>query len=485
MDKLAPIYAAYWNSTAIGAAATFGAGSLLAYFQGLRRGLHRWKPPHQPFKIVAELVFVWSAAYPIAGWMGQIVLSVAPMRMFTVVGTLLSLVPVIGTLIYEGSMRSQVAAAQLEAANPRRLLGTFQNATNIDATFKGDADPTLIGALASDTEQSTAIRVTCIGQGPLDSRKDLWAVLAKAAARGVRVRLLSDSPLVTAVPTVDFKRVPELFAGLLRGAFVIETGGPFYFGTGTAKDLAAVRFSTNRGSGVIGAAISRIFEQLDHVMDSAAAHAVSVRVATSPADYKQMILDLESGASYIDRIPKRIFVVFKSSETVKRIAEQRYGAGSDHIRHYVEEHKERTQRFYNALGRGMVCREIYNKAELVSYVKSMKHGLTVTLTKAQMQETVIRWRDAIRSQQGGYLVGLTDAPLPFKYELIDRRHFLIHEAIGHSDEGRLNAFCVTGEEFSRAPVRDFEMIWNSIPPDERTHESAVQWIENNLLPIVS
>jgi hypothetical protein len=277
-------------------------------------------------------------------------------------------------------------------------------------------------------------------------------------------------------------RVPELFSSVFRGVLVIDAGGPLYFGMGSTKDLATVRFTTNRGTGVVGAAIGRIFAQLENVMESAATHAVNIRVASSPADYKQMILGLESGALQIDRIPKRIFVVFKTSETVQSIAEQRYGVGSGHIRHYVEEHHERTQRFYNALGGGMVCREIYNKTELLSYVKSMKHGITVTLSKTQMTETVLRWRDAIRTQDQ-YFVGLTDAPLPFKYELIDRRHFLMHEAIGHSDEGRLNAFCVTGQEFARAPIRDFEMIWNSISPDERTRDSVVRWIEANLLPL--
>lgn len=483
MDNLAPFYAAYWNSTAIGAAVTCGIAALIAYFQSLRRGKRRSAPPQQPFKTVAEIVFAWSLAYPLAGWVGQRILSPRPVLLFWIVGSLLSLVPLVGVFVFDRAARLQISAARTETVSARKLLGSFQTATNIEATYKGDADPALLGALANDSQQSAAIRVTSVGLGALDARKELWGVLWAAAARGVRVRVLSDSPLASAGPAIEFRRVPELFGGLLRGVLVIDVGGPLYFGVGSAKDLATVRFSTNRGSGVIGTAISRIFEHLDTVMDSAASHAVSVRVATSPADYKQMILGLESGASEIDRIPKRIFVVFKSTETVQRIAEQRYGVGSDHIRHYIEEHRERTQGFYNALGRGMVCREIYNKAELLAYVKGMKHGIAVTLTKTQMEETVVRWRDAIRTQQQGYFVGLADAPLPFKYELIDRRHFLIHEAIGHSDEGRLNAFCVTGEEFSRTPVRDFEMIWNSIPPDERTRDSVVRWIESHLLPV--
>ena len=129
----------------------------------------------------------------------------------------------------------------------------------------------------------------------------------------------------------------------------------------------------------------------------------------------------------------------------------------------------------------MVCREIYNKSEVISYVIGRKHGRRVTLTPSQMEETLMRWRDAIRESQGKYLVGLTDTPLPFKYELIDGMHFIMHEAIGQNDEGRMNAFSITGAEFCKKPSNDFEIIWNSIPALFRDPSYVSKWIETDLV----
>jgi hypothetical protein len=360
-------------------------------------------------------------------------------------------------------------------------LSKLQTATDIKATFNNPLESSFLNSLSRDLRKSYSVNITTIGHNSLAEGSILSNVLSDFVKDGGRVNVVSDSAQHNSINIDSYRRVPEIMSSLMQGMFVIDCVGPIYFGIGSDFDNLAIARFDGRGSGKqsLALGIHHLTNQLSHLLG--ADHCVTIRATKSPVEYKKLILPLENEAKTIDRLPKRLFVVFKSRSVIQAIAEQRYGPGSSYVNHYIEEHNERAEKFYAALGRGMICREIYNKSEIISYVKNRKHGSNVTLTPAQIKETVILWRDAIR-YQSNYFVGLTETRLPFKYEIINGTHFIMHEAIGQNDEGRMNAFCVTGRDFCEKPMTDFEIIWNNILPLERDKKNIVKWIEKEVLP---
>jgi hypothetical protein len=422
--------------------------------------------------------------YPVAGLVGKAAESPRPGLIYCS----LSGITIIVSILYLFILRhhTKISDATNRTANSladeaRKTLASLKEATDIAATFDRTSEPLFLEALARDLRQTTFAQITTIGHGPLDKWTTLWNTIASFSVSGGKVRIISDAPPPSSSVFVDYRRVPDVVSNLMRGVFAVDCVGSLYFGVGTAPDnFVITRFDGRRTDKFnLASSIFLLTEQLSNLVGSDLNNAVTVRTAMSPAQYKELVLTLEGEATRIDRLPKRIFVVFKSPEIIRSIAEQRYGIGSNHVGHYVQEHHERSAKFFSALGRGMVCREIYNKSEVITYVQSRKHGRNVTLTNAQIEETLVRWRDAILSQPH-YLVGLTDDRLPFKYELIDGTHFIMHEAIGQNDEGRMNAFCITGVEFCKKPISDFEIIWNSIPRASREPKNVAKWIEKVL-----
>lgn len=458
-----------WGQLGIGIVVT----ALLAFFQYVRRGKDGWRWPEEPLRSGVVLFLALVFTYPIAGLLGRTAESPHPWRIYFSLCGLAALMFIIH--------RAVLAYHTRATDNARQSLARWQAATDIEIVFDRPSDPRFIKALTQDLKQSNSARVVTVGHSPLDEWTPLWETLSRFGASGGKIQIISDVPLRRGAGIVDYWRIPEVVAGLMQGTFAIDCNGPFYFGIASVhEDLMVARFDgRSSGGNSLASGVYLLINQLSRLVEGGLNHAVMIRAAASPAEYKEMILPLESRARRIDRLPKRIFVVFKSEAVVHAIAEQRYGVGSTHIEHYVEEHKERASKFYEALGRGMVCREIYNKSELIAYVRGRKHGRRVTLTRPQMEETLMRWSAVVGSQKN-YMVGLTDTPLPFKYELVDGTHFVMHEAIGQNDEGRMNAFCVTGTEFCKKPLNDFEIIWNSIPKASRKPSNVAKWIETDL-----
>ena len=206
-----------------------------------------------------------------------------------------------------------------------------------------------------------------------------------------------------------------------------------------------------------------------------------IRVAKSPRDYADWSVACEQNALQIDRIPKRISIVFKDPTTVEAIADARFGSGSGNIGHYVAEHELRRANFFASLKRGMQCRELYSTASLIEYIRSRRHA-SATLEVSLVRSTVARWMEALRSQPN-YLVGLTTDAVPFKYSVIDRRTVIMHESIGVDDRHRVNAFFLVGDEVGTAFSDDFDLTWDRIPPAMRDRTKVLEWIETNLLPL--
>lgn len=472
-DNIQQIYEGFWNWTLGSLAIGIGLAGLLPFMQELRRSRNKWQWPSEPLRSICLVLLALALSYPAAGFVGKIAESPYPFIIYCSLFGAILIVLIAHLLVLRHQDRWTKEAWD--------MVARLQTATDIEAVYPQPTDPQFIKTLTHDLSQVRSARVITVGHAPLDEWVALWRTLASFVSTGGRVRVISDVPLRRASAIADCHRIPEVAAALMRGVFAIDCGGPFYFGIGSANDdLVLARFDGRpSGTNSLASGIYLLVNQLSRLVEGEINHAVTICAATSPAEYKDMILPLENEAKRIDRLPKRIFVVFKTEAVVHEIAKQRYGIGSRHIEHYVEEHKERSAKFFAALGRGMICREIYHKSEVLAYVRGRKHGKRVHLTRAQMEETIMRWRDAIITQPH-YMVGLTDAPLPFKYELIDGTHFIMHEAIGQNDEGRMNAFRITGVEFCKKPMNDFEIIWNSIPAESRMPKNVAKWIETDL-----
>lgn len=210
---------------------------------------------------------------------------------------------------------------------------------------------------------------------------------------------------------------------------------------------------------------------------TAIATAASVAISTSSIQYSQLIVAHEHAATQIDRIPKRLSVLFKSEEAVVDIAEQRFGPGSSQIDAYVREHRERKSQFYSQLSDGLRCREIYAIPELKAYLATGAHGRSVHLDREHVQANVANWLECLE-RYPDYIVALTEEAVPFKYEVINAQTVVIHQAIGGNDRDRLNAIFLTGIAAGRLFQNDFDLIWDRTPIEYRQSQNVITWASN-------
>lgn len=209
----------------------------------------------------------------------------------------------------------------------------------------------------------------------------------------------------------------------------------------------------------------------------------SATARQGPEAYRDSIASLERDAMKIDRIAKRIFVVFKDDDTIHTIAEQRYGEGSSYLMEYMQEHAERRRIFESAIKRGAVFREIYSCSELISYVKSGKHGVSAILQRRHLVAMISNWTDAIRTIPN-YHVALTDEPVPFHYEIVDDKHVVFHEAIGVHESTRVNSIFLDGYGTASDFRVEFDALWDRVPLERRKSEGVIEWIETYILSIL-
>lgn len=99
-------------------------------------------------------------------------------------------------------------------------------------------------------------------------------------------------------------------------------------------------------------------------------------------------------------------------------------------------------------------------------------------------KTLNLWKDAILHQDN-YIVGVTEDPLPFKYEVVDRQIVIMHEAVDVSTLHRLNGLFIQGKGVSKRFMDDFEVIWERIKPKMRDKNELISWIDNELYPLVT
>lgn len=202
-----------------------------------------------------------------------------------------------------------------------------------------------------------------------------------------------------------------------------------------------------------------------------------VLVSKSAIKYRGLIVALESDAREIERIPKRLSVLFKSENAIASIAIQRFGRGSSLIKHYVEEHEDRRNSFFANLDKGMICREIYSPDELRKYLLTGQHGQGVTLGSDELLQNLDTWETCI-SNYPNYIVALCSERIPFKYEIIDHRYVIFHETIGGNDRDRLNAIAIDDVSIASTFHDDFDTVWDRINPENRSLNATLAFISN-------
>jgi hypothetical protein len=211
----------------------------------------------------------------------------------------------------------------------------------------------------------------------------------------------------------------------------------------------------------------------------------AVRVCTSSAEFAKVILEVEATATRVDRLPKRVSAIFKDPAAVTEIASKRFGPGSRQAAAYVNEHRERHRIFIERLAQNeLTCREIYQRKELLRYVAGRKHGVEIVLETHVLRRTVEEWLDCIEKYDR-YLVGLTEDPVPLKYQIYNERTVVLHEAAGSLDGQRLNAIVIEGDLTVPAFQTDFDNVWERIPVANRSKPTVVAFIETELLPLLT
>ncbi|MFD4636575.1 hypothetical protein ACFWN2_04620 [Lentzea sp. NPDC058436] len=383
------------------------------------------------------------------------------------------------------------------------LMGrrTRQSADTGNARFAGLtdlyhlSDPTrLRGDLASDAKRVTHARLIAphaMVRSLGDPHSPMGEILRGISASGIRLEILvdpSDGKTLRSHLTGQHVIVGKESVDWPSAWLIASIGRVMYFGpvgsAGDIRQLPIVRGerSDSGDSRNLADAMYAISEML---FSDARGHAGfgKILTASSPKDYRERIVPAEAGATTVERLPKRLSVIFKSESTVRSIAEQRFGPASKSVVEYVNEHNARRAEFFAALARGMTCREIYNEAELLTYVASRRHSSKVKLSTDDMSDTVRRWREALTLHEN-YVVGITTDPLPLKYELIDGRLVVMHEAIGVADAHRLNAIFIHSATVGASFTHDFDTIWDRIPPDRRSRTHVLNFIDQKLIPLI-
>ena len=207
------------------------------------------------------------------------------------------------------------------------------------------------------------------------------------------------------------------------------------------------------------------------------------RTNKSVSDYRDAIIEAESAATELMYIQVRIPPFYYSAETIKHVAELRFGEGSRNIPIYMHEHQERARHHRRLLADGVHVREVYPRQAIESFVRTGTHsGSFWPLTPKMVCQALKSWRDELITY-ANYSVGISSDPIPSKYQLLSNDLVVFHSPIGGGDSHRLNSLFIMGEEISASYCADFEYIWERIPREDRDSLLVAEWIETHLIPL--
>mgnify|MGYP000880300152 CR=1 FL=1 len=337
----------------------------------------------------------------------------------------------------------------------------------------------LIEVLRLEVEASHVTRLIAYNVDKFISESGaIGVVLMDAVRAGKDVRILSACPSkLWSRQQLELKMVPFEFEEF----WLIQTTWSIYvILAGDSNCIVKLRRATSASKVNLPAVgLDLLIERIER-RASDQSRIASATARQGPEAYRDLIASLERSAMKIDRIAKRIFVVFKDDDTIRTIAEQRYGEGSSYLMEYMQEHAERRRIFESAIKRGAIFREIYSCSELISYVKSGKHGVSAILQRRHLVAMISNWIDAIRTIPN-YHVALTDEPVPFHYEIVDDKHVVFHEAIGVHESTRVNSIFLDGYGTASDFRVEFDALWDRVPLERRKSEGVIAWIEMHIL----
>ena len=309
----------------------------------------------------------------------------------------------------------------------------------------------------------------------------IGTILVEAVRSGNDVRIFTNK-LSKAWP--ELAQAMQLSSYNLREFWLFQTTWSTYVMVATSGGciFRFRRIDSENELTLPAAGLESLFYRVENSIsvESGASYAV---VQRGPAAYRDNIMMLEAQATQIDRVAKRIFVVFKDDSTIQAISEQRYGEGSSYLSEYVEEHMERRRLFERSVARGVIFREIYSTTELLTYVSTGRHGVSAILNQKNIVATIYNWMEAIKNV-ANYHVALCDEPVPFHYEIIDERYVVFHEAIGVHESTRVNSIFLDGNGTASEFQDEFNALWDRVPVERRRSEGVIDWLERNVLPVL-
>jgi hypothetical protein len=482
--------APYWRVDLSLAAAAFAATGAIALAQtwAKRRSSKAWMPPEPEFSVSMLLIYI-GLAYFIGGLVNRVLRSQEPIWSYALVLVTLTAIHLEIILLMRKADRYRESVLRLERDSQAPILATAVNMKSqlgLTDVYDDPESQAFLDALASDLKSAFTLRVLIPNPDYiLTGQNALSRMLMSKMQMGFPIEFLSARhpsvplPITSSIVLTSTAR-PEMW--------ILDTGSFIYLASGSPnlpwdkwRVLRMDKAASGGGSSLVDAAYATLAGAAEEAR--AEGKASKVIVSRGPGDYRREIARLESTATEVDRIAKRIFVVFKDDATVRTIAEQRYGVGSAYLSGYVDEHRERRQIFFSALRGGLRCREIYSAEELRNYVRGRSHGVSAVLGTENVQALLANWKHAILTLEN-YHVAVSEEPLPFKYEIIDRSAVVLHEAIGVNEAARVNAMFIEGAAAADYFQAEFDMLWDRIPPGMRSPSKLAEWIESELEPML-
>lgn len=255
----------------------------------------------------------------------------------------------------------------------------------------------------------------------------------------------------------------------------------FYFNFGNAGRGAGYFWRINKGDNR-AAGLERALETyLSTAVNNDWSIPRGINVVSRADEYHSTVADLESSADRVDKLVKRMSIVFKSEDHINFIAEQRYGKNSRQYQTYVDSQMARKESFFERLERGSYeQRDICPIGGFIDHLQSPVHAGVSADTAHFSTEQARNLIDTLRKYDGRYSLGLTKSRLPFRYSIYDSSHVVMHEAVGAADLHRINSMIISDSSAVKSFQEEFDFLWSLRDESLRTNASVVAFIESQI-----
>ncbi|SFR57187.1 hypothetical protein [Litoreibacter janthinus] len=258
-------------------------------------------------------------------------------------------------------------------------------------------------------------------------------------------------------------------------------GNYYFFAFGGAteveKPLWKVSKSDPRSEGItasIGAYIRKSFAEDWNAPKG-------IEVVSRANDYHSKVAAVEEHARQVDKIVKRISIVFKSEEHIRYIASARYGENSKQYQTYVNSQLSRRDSFMTRLRDGRFeQRELCSLDGFLAHLREPTHAGVDQISKSFIISQVENLIQVLEEFDGRYSLGLTRSRLPFRYSIYDDKSVVMHEAVGAADLHRINSMFVTDNRAVEAFQQEFDYLWSMAEPTMRSNKDVVEFLKHEI-----